>query len=40
MASKVKGIDEQELLFNIGKLNLRGKSKKWFKKLATILADW
>jgi hypothetical protein len=33
MATKVKGIDEQESL-NISKLNLRGKSKELYKKLA------
>ncbi len=30
MAIEVSGIDELKL-FNIGRLNLRGKSKKWFK---------
>jgi hypothetical protein len=39
MAIEVRGIDEQKQ-FKIGKLNLRGKSKKWFKKLATMLANW
>jgi hypothetical protein len=33
MATEMKGIDEQKL-FKIGKLNLRSKLKKWFKKLA------
>jgi hypothetical protein len=39
MAMEVRGIDEQKL-FKIGKLNLRGKSKKWFKKLATMPTNW
>jgi hypothetical protein len=39
MAAKVKGIDEQKL-FKIGKLNLRGKAKEWFKKIATNPTNW
>ncbi len=31
IAAKVKGIDEQKL-FKIGRLNLKGKSNEWFKK--------
>jgi len=27
-------------LFKIGRLNIRGKSKDWYKKLATIPTDW
>jgi ATP-dependent exoDNAse (exonuclease V) beta subunit len=27
-------------LLKIGKLNLRGKTKEWFKKFVTTLADW
>jgi hypothetical protein len=38
MAIKAKGIDEQEL-FKIGKLNLRGKSKELYKKLAIVPID-
>jgi hypothetical protein len=33
MVVEVKRIDEQEL-FKISKLNLQGKSKDWYKKLA------
>jgi hypothetical protein len=36
---EVRGIDELKLL-KIGKLNLKGKSKEWFKKLTTIPIDW
>ncbi len=38
MAMKVKGIDEQ-MLFKIGRLNLRNKFKEWFKKLVVALID-
>ncbi len=38
MVAKVMGIDEQEL-FKIGKLNLRGKSKELYKKLAIAPID-
>jgi hypothetical protein len=34
MVVEVKGIDEQKL-FKIGKLNLQGKLKDWYKKLAS-----
>ncbi len=39
MATKVRGIDEQKL-FKIGRFNLQGKSKDWYKKLATVPTDW
>jgi hypothetical protein len=39
MATKVREIDEQKL-FKIGMLNLGGKSKDWYKKLATIPTNW
>jgi hypothetical protein len=32
IATKVRGIDEQKL-FKIGKLNLKGKSNGWFKNM-------
>jgi hypothetical protein len=35
---KMRGIDELKL-FKIGKLNLKGKSKEWFKKLTIIPID-
>jgi hypothetical protein len=35
---EVKGIDELKL-FKIGKLNLKGKSKEWLKKLTIIPTD-
>jgi hypothetical protein len=38
MVAKVRGIDELKL-FEIGKFNLRGKSKEWFKKLVAILRN-
>jgi hypothetical protein len=34
MATKVRGIDEQNL-FKIGRLHLKGKSNEWFKKMDT-----
>ncbi len=34
----MRGIDELKL-FKIGKLNLKGKSKEWFKKLTIIPID-
>jgi len=34
LATKVRGIDEQKL-FKVGRLNLKGKSNEWFKKMAT-----
>jgi hypothetical protein len=39
MVAEVRGIDEQEL-FKIGKLNSRGKSKEFYKKLAIAPIDW
>jgi hypothetical protein len=36
---KVRGINEHKL-FKIDKLNLQGRSKDWYKKLATTLVDW
>jgi hypothetical protein len=39
MATKVRGNDEQKM-FKIGKLNLRDKSKEWFKKLVVALTNW
>jgi hypothetical protein len=39
MATEMKGIDEQEL-FKIGKVNLKGKSKELYKKLAIVPTDW
>jgi hypothetical protein len=39
MATEMKGINEQKL-FKIGTLDLRGKYKEWFKKLATMSIDW
>jgi hypothetical protein len=39
MAIEVRGIDEQEL-FKIGKLNLKGKSKELYKKLTIAPIDW
>ncbi len=38
MAIEVRGIDEQKL-FKIGRLNLKGKSKRWYKKLVDGLID-
>jgi hypothetical protein len=35
----VRGIDELKL-FKIAKLNLKGKSKEWLKKLTIIPTDW
>jgi hypothetical protein len=39
MAAEVRGIDEQEL-FKISKLNLKGKSKELYKKLAIAPINW
>jgi hypothetical protein len=39
MAIEVKGNDELKL-FKIGKLNLGGKSKEWFKKLIATPTNW
>ncbi len=39
LAVEMKGIDELNL-FKIGRLNLRNKSKEWFKKLAIALINW
>jgi hypothetical protein len=39
MVVEVREIDEQEL-FKISKLNLRGKSKELYKKLAISPIDW
>jgi hypothetical protein len=39
MVTKVKRIDEQKL-FKIDKLNLRDKSKEWFKNLVVALTNW
>jgi hypothetical protein len=39
MTVEVYGIDELEL-FKIGKFNLKGKSKEWFKKLIVAPMDW
>jgi hypothetical protein len=39
MVVKVKGIDEHKL-FKIGRLNLKGKFKEWYKKLGTTLVDY
>jgi hypothetical protein len=39
MAVEMKGIDELKL-FKIGRLNLRNKSKEWFKKLAIAPTNW
>lgn len=39
MATKVRRIDEQKL-FKIDRLNLRNKSKEWFKKLVVALTNW
>jgi hypothetical protein len=39
MVVEVKGIDELKL-YKIGKLNLRGKSKEWFKKLVGAPTTW
>jgi hypothetical protein len=38
MVAEVKGIDELKL-FEIGKLNLKGKSKEWFKNLVATLTN-
>jgi hypothetical protein len=38
MVTKVRGIDELKL-FEISKLNLRGKSKEWFKKFVATLTN-
>jgi hypothetical protein len=39
MVVEVRRIDEQKL-FKIGTLNLRGKAKEWFKKFATTPTNW
>jgi hypothetical protein len=39
MAIEIRGIDEQKL-FKIGRLNLKDKSKEWFKKLVVVLTNW
>jgi predicted house-cleaning noncanonical NTP pyrophosphatase (MazG superfamily) len=39
MATEVKGINEKEL-FKIGRCNLKGKLKEWFKKMAIVLTNW
>jgi hypothetical protein len=39
MATKVHGIDELKL-FKIGRFNMKGKSKEWFKKLMVVPTDW
>jgi hypothetical protein len=38
MVTEVRGIDELNV-FEIGKLNLKGKSKEWFKKLVATLTN-
>jgi hypothetical protein len=39
MAVKVRDLNADKL-FKIAKLNLRGRAKKWFKKLQLAPADW
>ncbi len=39
MAVEIRGIDELKL-FKIGRLNLKGKSKEWFKNLIIAPTDW
>jgi hypothetical protein len=38
IAKNVRGIDEQKL-FKIGRLNLKGKSNEWFKNMAIALTN-
>jgi hypothetical protein len=39
MAAEVRDFNADKL-FKIAKLNLRGRTKEWFKKLQLVLADW
>jgi hypothetical protein len=39
MVVEVRRIDEQKL-FKIGRLKLRGKAKEWFKKITITLTNW
>ncbi len=39
MVAEVKGINETKL-FKIGKFNLKGKLKRWFKKMAIVPISW
>lgn len=38
MATEVKGINEKKL-FKIGRFNLKGKLKEWFKKMTIVLTN-
>ncbi len=39
MAAEVRDLNADKL-FKIAKLNLRGRTKEWFKKLQSMPADW
>ncbi len=39
MAAEVRDLNVDKL-FKIAKLNLRGRARKWFKRLQPVLADW